>query len=79
MLTPTAMSEFLGHFSSKLGLGKPHLVAPDVGASAALFLAARHPDAVTSLVIGGGGRAGPPRSSRTCQSRRGALRAVRLF
>src|SRR5208282_5101282 len=59
VLTPTAMGEFLGNFSSKLGLGKPHLVAPDVGASAALFLAARHPDAVTSLVIGGGGVAYP--------------------
>jgi pimeloyl-ACP methyl ester carboxylesterase len=47
VLTPTAMGEFLGHVISKLGLGKPHLVAPDVGASAALFLAAHHPDAVT--------------------------------
>ena len=44
VLTPTAMGEFLGHFISSLGLGKPHLVAPDVGASAALFLAARHPE-----------------------------------
>ena len=59
VLTPAAMGEFLGHFISKLGLGKPHLVAPDVGASAALFLAARHPDAVTGLVIGGGGAAYP--------------------
>jgi pimeloyl-ACP methyl ester carboxylesterase len=59
VLTPTAMGEFLGHFISKLGLGKPYLVAPDVGASAALFLAARHPDAVTGLVIGGGGAAYP--------------------
>src|SRR6202035_5523480 len=59
VLAPTAMGEFLGHFISKLGLGKPHLVAPDVGASAALFLAARHPDAVRSLVVGGGGAAYP--------------------
>ena len=57
MLTPTAMGEFLGHSISKLGLGKLHPVAPDAGASAALFLAARDPDAVTSLVIGGGGAA----------------------
>src|SRR6202034_474601 len=59
VLTPTAMGEFLGHLISKLGLGRPHLVAPDVGASAALFLAARHPDAVRSLVVGGGGAAYP--------------------
>ena len=59
VLTPAAMGEFLGDFISGLGLGRPHLVAPDVGASAALFLAARHPDAVTSLVVGGGGAAYP--------------------
>ena len=35
------------------------LVAPDVGSSAALFLAARHPDAVRSLVTGGGATAYP--------------------
>jgi pimeloyl-ACP methyl ester carboxylesterase len=59
VLAPAAMGEFLGRFISELGLGKPHLVAPDVGASAALFLAARHPDAVTGLVVGGGGAAYP--------------------
>jgi pimeloyl-ACP methyl ester carboxylesterase len=59
VLTPSAMGEFLGHFITQLGLGTPHLVAPDVGASAALFLAARHPDAVRSLVVGGGGVAYP--------------------
>src|SRR5258708_8648376 len=59
VLTPSAMGDFLGRFIAELGLGKPHLVAPDVGASAALFLAARHPDGVTSLVIGGGGAAYP--------------------
>lgn len=35
------------------------LVAPDVGSSAALFLAAQHPDAVRSLVTGGGATAYP--------------------
>jgi pimeloyl-ACP methyl ester carboxylesterase len=59
VLTPSAMAEFLGRFIAKLRLGRPHLVAPDVGASAALFLAARHPDAVRSLVVGGGGAAYP--------------------
>jgi pimeloyl-ACP methyl ester carboxylesterase len=59
VLTPSAMGDFLGRFIAELGLGTPHLVAPDVGASAALFLAARHPDAVRSLVVGGGGAAYP--------------------
>jgi pimeloyl-ACP methyl ester carboxylesterase len=59
VLTPTAMADFLRLFIGDLGLGTPHLVAPDVGTSAALFLAARHPGAVRSLVVGGGGSAVP--------------------
>jgi hypothetical protein len=41
VFTPSAMGEFLLRFIAERGLGTPHLVAPDVGASAALFLAAR--------------------------------------
>ena len=59
VLTPSTMADFLGRFIAALGLSTPHLVAPDVGSSAALFLAARHPDAVRSLVTGGGGTAYP--------------------
>ena len=59
VLAPSAMGEFLGHFIAERGLGQPHLVAPDVGASAALFLAARNPGAVASLVVGGGGASYP--------------------
>jgi pimeloyl-ACP methyl ester carboxylesterase len=59
VLTPSAMGDFLGRLIAGLGLGTPHLVAPDVGASAALFLAARQPDAVRSLVVGGGGASYP--------------------
>jgi pimeloyl-ACP methyl ester carboxylesterase len=59
VLNPSAMADFLGHFITELDLGTPHVVAPDVGASAALFLAARHPSAVRSLVVGGGGAAVP--------------------
>jgi pimeloyl-ACP methyl ester carboxylesterase len=59
VLTPSAMGEFLYRFIAELRLGTPHLVAPDVGTSAALFLAARHPGAVRSLVVGGGGAAYP--------------------
>ena len=59
VLTPSAMGEFLYQFIGALGLGRPHLVAPDVGTGAALFLAARHPEAVSSMVVGGGGAAVP--------------------
>ena len=59
VLTPSTMADFLGRFIAELGLGTPHLVAPDVGASAALFLAGQRPDAVRSLVAGGGGVAVP--------------------
>jgi pimeloyl-ACP methyl ester carboxylesterase len=59
VFTPSAMGEFLLRFIAERGLGRPHLVAPDVGTSAALFLAARHPDAVRSLVVGGGAAAFP--------------------
>jgi pimeloyl-ACP methyl ester carboxylesterase len=41
------------------------LVAPDVGSSAALFLATRHPDAVRSLVTGGGATAYPLNATGT--------------
>jgi len=59
VLTPSAMGEFLYQLIGALGLGRPHLVAPDVGTGAALFLAARHPEAVRSMVVGGGGAAVP--------------------
>jgi pimeloyl-ACP methyl ester carboxylesterase len=59
VFTPRAMGEFLFRFIAGRELGTPHLVAPDVGASAALFLAARHPGAVRSLVVGGGAAAFP--------------------
>jgi len=59
LFTPSAMADFLYRFIAELGLGTPRLVAPDVGASAALFLAARHPDAIRSLVVGGGGASYP--------------------
>jgi hypothetical protein len=36
------------------GLGTPHVVGPDVGTAAALFLAVKAPERVASLTIGGG-------------------------
>ena len=54
LIAPDAMGEFLARLIDEWGLGAPHIVGPDVGTAAALFLAARTPERVTSLTIGGG-------------------------
>jgi pimeloyl-ACP methyl ester carboxylesterase len=45
LLSPRAMGGFLAELISEADLGRPHIVAPDVGTSAALFAAAAHPRA----------------------------------
>ncbi len=59
LLSPQAMGEFLIRIIDEWGLNTPHVVAPDVGTSAALFAAALHPGKLRSLVIGSGGTAYP--------------------
>jgi pimeloyl-ACP methyl ester carboxylesterase len=59
LLSPRAMGEFLARLIAEVDLGRPHLVAPDVGTAAALFAAAAHPDQIASLVVGTGGAAVP--------------------
>jgi pimeloyl-ACP methyl ester carboxylesterase len=59
LLAPDAMGEFLALLIDEWGLGMPHIVGPDVGTAAALFLAAKAPEKVTSLSIGGGAVATP--------------------
>lgn len=59
LFRPSAMAEFLRTLITEWELDRPHLLAPDVGASAALFLAAHHPESVASLVVGGGAAAYP--------------------
>ena len=54
LIAPDAMGEFLARLIVEWGLGAPHIVGPDVGTAAALFLAAKAPERVTSLTIGGG-------------------------
>jgi pimeloyl-ACP methyl ester carboxylesterase len=54
LIAPDAMGSFLARLIEEWGLGAPHVVGPDVGTAAALFLAADAPDRVTSLTIGGG-------------------------
>jgi pimeloyl-ACP methyl ester carboxylesterase len=59
VIAPDAMGEFLDHLIDDWGLGAPHIVGPDVGTAAALFLAAKHPERLTSLTVGGGAVAFP--------------------
>src|ERR1700759_1966927 len=54
LIAPEAMGEFLGRLIEEWGLGAPHIVGPDVGTAAALFLAARSPERLASLTVGGG-------------------------
>jgi pimeloyl-ACP methyl ester carboxylesterase len=59
LLSPRAMGEFLARLIVEADLGRVHLVAPDVGTSAALFAAAAYPERLASLVVGTGGAAVP--------------------
>jgi pimeloyl-ACP methyl ester carboxylesterase len=59
LLSPRAMGEFLAQLISGADLGRVHMVAPDVGTSAALYAAATHPELLASVVVGTGGAAVP--------------------
>jgi pimeloyl-ACP methyl ester carboxylesterase len=59
LLSPRAMGEFLAQLIVEVDLGRPHIVAPDVGTSAALFAAAAHPERIASVIVGTGGAAVP--------------------
>ena len=59
LLSPRAMGGFLAQLIVEADLGRPHIVAPDVGTSAALFAAADHPERIASVVVGTGGAAVP--------------------
>ena len=59
LIAPDAMGRFLVTLIDDWGLESPHIVGPDVGTAAALFLAAKAPEKVTSLTIGGGAVAFP--------------------
>jgi pimeloyl-ACP methyl ester carboxylesterase len=59
LLSPRAMGEFVGRLITGTGLGRPHIVAPDIGTSAALFAAAAHPEQIASAIVGSGAAAVP--------------------
>jgi pimeloyl-ACP methyl ester carboxylesterase len=59
LLSPRAMGGFLAQVIAEADLGRPHIVGPDVGTSAALFAAAAHPERIASVIVGTGGAAIP--------------------
>jgi pimeloyl-ACP methyl ester carboxylesterase len=59
LMSPRAMGGFLSELIAEADLGRPHIVAPDVGTSAALFAAAAHPERIASVIVGTGGAAVP--------------------
>jgi pimeloyl-ACP methyl ester carboxylesterase len=69
LLSPRAMGEFLVRLIAEAELGTPHIVAPDVGTSAALFAAAAHPDRFASVIVGSGGVAVPLELGEPLRSR----------
>jgi len=59
LLTSSAMGEFIAHVVAEFGLKRPHAAGPDIGTSALLFTAAKHPGLLRSIVIGNGTAAVP--------------------
>src|ERR1700719_2929558 len=59
LLTSSAMGEFVAHVIEEFGLRRPHAVGPDIGTSALLFTAAKHPGLLRSIVVGNGTAAVP--------------------
>jgi pimeloyl-ACP methyl ester carboxylesterase len=53
------MGGFLPQLIAEAELGRPHVVAPDVGTAAALFAAGAHPERIASVLVGTGGAAVP--------------------
>ena len=59
LMSPRAMGEYLAEVIAEADLGRPYVVAPDVGNSAALFAAAAHSERIAGLIVGTGGAAVP--------------------
>ena len=69
LLSPRAMGGFLARVIAEADLGRPHIVAPDVGTSAALFAAAEHPERIARVIVGSGGTAIPLQLGEPLRSR----------
>jgi pimeloyl-ACP methyl ester carboxylesterase len=59
LLTPRTMGAFLIRLIDQWEIESPHLFAPDVGASAALFAAAQNPGRLRSVIVGSGAASFP--------------------
>jgi pimeloyl-ACP methyl ester carboxylesterase len=59
LLSPRAMGGFLNRLIDEIELGRPYLVAPDVGTSAALFAAAARPEQLSGVIVGTGAASVP--------------------
>jgi pimeloyl-ACP methyl ester carboxylesterase len=59
LLSPRAMGRFLLRLIDEWGLGRPHVVGPDVGTAAVLFAASEDLDRFASAVVGSGGASFP--------------------
>jgi pimeloyl-ACP methyl ester carboxylesterase len=59
LLSPRAMGLFLLRLIDEWGLGRPHLVGPDVGTGAVLFALCEDLDRFPSAVVGSGGASFP--------------------
>lgn len=59
LLSPRAMGRFLLRLVDEWGLGRPHLVGPDVGTGAVLFAVSEDLDRFPSAVVGSGGASFP--------------------
>ena len=69
LLSPRAMGAFLAKLIAEADLGRPYIVAPDVGTSAALFAAAAHPERIAGVIVGSGGAAVPLELGEPLKSR----------
>jgi pimeloyl-ACP methyl ester carboxylesterase len=59
LLSPRAIGGFLARLVVEADLGRPYIVAPDVGTSAALFATAAHRERIAGVIVGTGGAAVP--------------------
>jgi pimeloyl-ACP methyl ester carboxylesterase len=69
LFSPRAMGAFLAQLIAEADLGRPHIVGPDVGTSAALFAAAAHPERIASVIVGSGGASVPLELGEPLRSR----------
>jgi pimeloyl-ACP methyl ester carboxylesterase len=53
VMAPETMGDFVLSLLKHFGVGRTHVVAPDIGTPAVLFAASKQPDLFESLVLGG--------------------------